>query len=287
MPLEHFAETRGWKGGGALLGEVEVRRVDQPRERGSGRLINRGIVYRDGIRLNWRDEVQFDMFDGKRIDYIPGADWRSALPTSFYSTVAALTVAWLGALPVHACAVEIDGRAFVIAGRAGAGKSTLAAALIAKGASLVADDLTVIRAIRGSGIAVFAGRPAMRQHPGTAASMASECCTRIEGDASGKWLVRPTARTRKISLPLGGILIFQNESESTDSAGKLKLLARNLFRPKWLSALPNYAVLRRDLLTLSSEVPVRTLPEVVGFDLVMHARRAEEAVDLLQQMRTG
>ena len=49
------------------------------------------------------------------------------MPAAFYSTVAALTLAWRGALPCHASAVEIDGRAILIAGPSGAGKSTLCA----------------------------------------------------------------------------------------------------------------------------------------------------------------
>lgn len=46
-----------------------------------------------------------------------------------------------GLLPVHASAVRIDGRAVLIAGISGAGKSALAAALGARGHTLVADDV--------------------------------------------------------------------------------------------------------------------------------------------------
>jgi hypothetical protein len=49
-----------------------------------------------------------------------------------------------GVLPVHAAAVEIDGRAVAFAGSSGAGKSTLAAAFRRRGFRLLADDVTPI-----------------------------------------------------------------------------------------------------------------------------------------------
>lgn len=47
-------------------------------------------------------------------------------------------------LPLHASTLEFKGRGIVIAGMSGAGKSTLAAALLAAGATLVADDISVV-----------------------------------------------------------------------------------------------------------------------------------------------
>ncbi|WP_261389075.1 HPr kinase/phosphorylase [Qipengyuania aquimaris] len=48
----------------------------------------------------------------------------------------------------HGSAVERDGRAVLLCGDAGAGKSTMAAALVARGAMLVADDLSRIEPAR-------------------------------------------------------------------------------------------------------------------------------------------
>lgn len=44
---------------------------------------------------------------------------------------------------LHASAVELDGQVFAFAGPSGVGKSTLAAALVARGGRLLADDLTL------------------------------------------------------------------------------------------------------------------------------------------------
>jgi hypothetical protein len=49
-----------------------------------------------------------------------------------------------GVLPLHACAVAVDGGAIAFAGASGAGKSTLAAAFHRRGFQLFADDVTPI-----------------------------------------------------------------------------------------------------------------------------------------------
>jgi hypothetical protein len=50
---------------------------------------------------------------------------------------------------LHASCVAIDGRAVLISGRSGAGKSDLALRLIDRGAVLVSDDYTIVRRVSG------------------------------------------------------------------------------------------------------------------------------------------
>jgi serine kinase of HPr protein (carbohydrate metabolism regulator) len=54
---------------------------------------------------------------------------------------------------VHATAVAIHGRAVLIGGRSGTGKSDLALRLIDRGAALISDDYTHIRRVRDQAIA--------------------------------------------------------------------------------------------------------------------------------------
>lgn len=61
-------------------------------------------------------------------------------------------------LLLHASAVAVDGRGVLIVGRAGSGKTTLALALLALGAELVADDR--VRVVRGDD-----GRPLVMPVP--------------------------------------------------------------------------------------------------------------------------
>ena len=50
---------------------------------------------------------------------------------------------------LHASCVAVDGRAVLISGRSGSGKSDLALRLIDRGAVLVSDDYTIVRRVSG------------------------------------------------------------------------------------------------------------------------------------------
>lgn len=67
---------------------------------------------------------------------------------------------------VHCSAVAIDGRAVLIGGRSGTGKSDLALRLIDRGAALISDDYTHIRRVAGQALAsapaTIAGKIEMR-----------------------------------------------------------------------------------------------------------------------------
>ena len=54
---------------------------------------------------------------------------------------------------IHVSSVAIDGRAVLIGGRSGAGKSDLALRLIDRGATLVSDDYTFVRREKGKAMA--------------------------------------------------------------------------------------------------------------------------------------
>ena len=54
---------------------------------------------------------------------------------------------------VHATCVVIDGRAVLLCGRSGVGKSDLALRLLDRGAGLISDDYTIVRRVKGRLIA--------------------------------------------------------------------------------------------------------------------------------------
>jgi serine kinase of HPr protein (carbohydrate metabolism regulator) len=72
----------------------------------------------------------------------------------------------VSSVPIHASCVAIGGRAVLIAGRSGAGKSDLALRLIDRGATLVSDDYTLLRQSEGRLLAAapenIAGRMEIR-----------------------------------------------------------------------------------------------------------------------------
>jgi hypothetical protein len=120
-------------------GPRSVRQVD-----GRDFVVERG---RDGdVLLVWGDAGRFHLSaDGARLE--AGGDagdpaWQRVLLDSVLASVALA----LGAEALHAAAVALgDGAVAVVAG-AGAGKTTLAAALVARGGRLLADDVSVVDA---------------------------------------------------------------------------------------------------------------------------------------------
>ena len=67
-----------------------------------------------------------------------------------------------GLLPLHANAVEIDGRAVVFMGEAGAGKSTLGAWFHDHGFRVIADDVCVVRFDQNGSVLACPGLPRLR-----------------------------------------------------------------------------------------------------------------------------
>ncbi len=66
-----------------------------------------------------------------------------------FATILAILCFQKGVLPLHASAVEIDGRALLLTGNSGVGKSTLAAALVDRGFRLLSDDLCALEIADG------------------------------------------------------------------------------------------------------------------------------------------
>lgn len=82
-----------------------------------------------GSRLEVRWSRDFQLLDIP--SFLPGAGFTAALQMK-------------GALTLHSSVVAIEGRAVLILGVSGAGKSTTAAALVARGYPMVSDDVAVL-----------------------------------------------------------------------------------------------------------------------------------------------
>jgi hypothetical protein len=123
-----------------------------------------------GWRLRYHDhsdEALEFTFDSE----VSRLDIRCTLPDLTDDIVAVLlgpvlaAALYLRGVPVlHASAVVVDGAAILVAGPAGAGKSTLTATLVGKGMPLLAEDLAVL-GFGENGISVQAGYPRLRLCP--------------------------------------------------------------------------------------------------------------------------
>lgn len=281
IPLVHF-EPVGTGAEDVAMPEIGVSCVAALTQRESREQVRLGHVYADGTRFPWAQEATFDTYDGTRVEYLHGPDWSGALPYAFYGTVAAQLLAWRGLIPLHACAVEIDGRTVLIAGESGAGKSSLMAGLLGCGASLVSDDLTAITVLDGAAVAL-PGRTTIRVGPAIAQWTEGEECAPPSAETRGKHVIRPAARMRA-ALPVAGLISLGAPSGPMPPLARGAHLARHLFRPVWLAALPNHRARRQELLDLASLMPVIGFPAIDATGEAVHRTRARRALEAIRAL---
>jgi len=245
-----------------------------------------GAVYADGTRFPWYRQATFDMRDGRQIDVLPGAGWGGALPHAFYGTVVAHLLAWRGLFPMHGCAVGVDGRAVLILGAAGAGKSSLTAGLIAAGAELVSDDLSAVAfdPAKGGGATILPGRTTIRLDPLVSGWLDGERLALPARDTRGKTVLRPMSRSGPCALPLAGVIVLGLDPGKNTPLTRAALLTSHLFRPGWMAALPNNGARTRALLTLAATLPVSGFPAVTGGGEAAHGARARAALALIRAL---
>lgn len=203
--------------------DIKVKRVKNLIERSAGLAINNGFVYPDGTRFHFGDVV-FDTFHGTLVTW--WSPTAHVLPHAFYGTVTAIILAWRGLAPLHASAVELGGRAVVIAGPPGAGKSTLCAALVRKGGRLVSDDLSALIPTPAMGAPMLQpGRPAIRlATPG--------------GHEGEKELHQPQMVDPGHPVEFGMLVILRANRLGDGPAEANEALQGQMFRPQWMRALP-------------------------------------------------
>ena len=199
----------------------ERRRPATPRRRPSH-------VYQ-GIRVWHRDQEMVVQFDDQPAGARVTADCaRIGGPTDdldrvfrqlFHFSVTHL-LAHHDRYVLHAAGlVSEDGRAYVVVGATGQGKSTMALAAVASGWGLLADDLVVIR--RGERGMEASGIARSVAVPGDLGAVLSTPAPPIPGDPRGRWDLGIERLTRGW-FPVAGVIVV-GHSPSAD--GELEAIA--------------------------------------------------------------
>lgn len=144
--------------------------------------------------LQWSDLFEFLISaDGRRIDYRP---LKHATAESFsvylLGQVLSFSLLALGVEPLHGTVAVIEGHAVGFWGDCGYGKSTLGAALLARGCPILTDDVMVLEE-KNAVFTVHPGLPRLKLFPAVARRVLG---TGLPGTPMNQ-------RTSKLVLPLG------------------------------------------------------------------------------------
>ena len=190
-----------------------------------------------------------------------------ALEVYLFGQVLSFVLIKQGIEPVHGTAVVIDGKAVAIVGDCSYGKSTLAAAFLRAGFSLLTDDLLVTSVVDGI-VLTHPGPPRIKLLPESAATMPGEGVSGARMNPYTSKFIVPLSGdfSFRSSVPLAAIYVLADPAierqvitidQLSPHEACVELL-RNTFNRKVVEPLRN-----RQLLTLYSDlarrVPVRSL----------------------------
>jgi hypothetical protein len=166
-----------------------------------------------GEYLRWAGLFEFSVSaDGATVDARAlGRASIEAFGAYLLQQVLSFSLLKRGVEPLHATAVALEGRAIALLGDCGYGKSTLGAALVGSGGTLLTDDLLVLSEAP-SGFRAHAGPPRIKLFPGVADRV-------LPGRPRGSPMnnltakrVIPLGRAPIAPVPLGAIFLLVRPS---------------------------------------------------------------------------
>jgi hypothetical protein len=186
---------------------VAIGPVQAPPDPGDGRPLWWTVSPREAT-IVYRGVASVTVRDGSRIvvDPVPGADER-VLRRFVLGPGLATVLRQRGVPTLHASAVDLGRLAVAFLGHAGSGKSTIAAALHARGHPLVADDVVVLSETK-DGYAALPAVPRVKLWPESAATLGipSDTMTRLAPDLEKRaWQTEAFASE---PVPLGAIYVL-------------------------------------------------------------------------------
>jgi hypothetical protein len=217
----------------------------------------------------------------------PGAgdDWKLFL----LGSALAMLTHQRGLFPLHAAAVSVNGRTLSIAGRGGAGKSTLALHMAGRGHALLSDDATVLKQTLG-GFEVLPALPRIKlwRTALDAAGVDPSALARVRQGIE-KFYLRPEAPFDPAPSPLRGILILVDAEELSLERLEPKLalaaMRPHVYRRQIGAALQGRQRLFTRMAELVSSTPVyclrrpkrfEALPEMAGLIETTASHQADD-----------
>ncbi len=164
------------------------------------------------VYLRWRELFEFLVSaDGCQI---LGRPLRPGAAESFHcyllGQVLSFALIKRGIEPLHATAVVVNGRAIAFIGDCGYGKSSLGAAFLRQGHTLLVDDLLVVRTQDRRGVLACAGPPRIKLFPEVASAVLGPefSGTRMNANTSKLLIPLPSSLTARTDMPLSALYVL-------------------------------------------------------------------------------
>ncbi len=208
------------------------------------------------------------------IDPAPGASERNVRLFLLGSAIGAL-LHQRGLLPLHANAIDIDGRAVAFSGHSGAGKSTIAAWFHDRGHTILADDVCVIGFDDSGRALAYPGIPRLRlwREALEASGRDAQAYARSFDDTD-KYDVPTLNEAGAEPMPLAAIYLLRKAEEAGGSAEIERLkgveavdtLVSNTYRGGYLNMIGRTREHLSACVRVARAVPVFRAQRLWGFD---------------------
>lgn len=227
----------------------------------------------EGVLINIEDIGRYWVRGGDRIDVEPvdGCDPRN-VRLFLLGSVFGMLLHQRGLLPLHANAIEINGKAVAFMGESGAGKSTLAAWFHDHGFRVLADDVCVVSP-HPEGATVHPGMPRLRlwaealEHTGRDEIGLERS---YAGDTPYKKFDVPLERVSGSEIPLAAVYLLERGEESDISrkigSAAAEALFANTYRGHFVGPAQRHANHWSACMALLQSTPIFVARRLWGFE---------------------
>ncbi len=218
----------------------------------------------DGAVLSVTDVGRFAIREGREIVIDPdGAASERNLRLFLLGSAMGALLHQRRLLPLHANAIDVDGKAVAFLGHSGAGKSTLAAAFHDAGHDILSDDVCVVTPDAGDFVA-HPGIPRLRLWRDAIERSGRETDDYERAfDALDKYTVPVAIASRSSALPIGSIFLLARGSDTSSveirplrGTAAMRALMENTYRGGFIPITGDTRAHFEACLALSRAVPV-------------------------------
>ena len=250
--------------------QVSIRRGAVPEKLGASRDRHRAWQAAPGMFLLTVDGVgRYLVREGREIIVEPACDGGEGVITFLLGSVLAACLKQRGILTLHASAIATADGAVLFAGHSGRGKSTLLAALLARGHTMLCDDVTGIVPDGRNSLLALPAYPCLRLWGDAVEALGWSGRTRGRVREGMEKFLAPVERVGEV-LPVRAVFVLRNHSlkgveiEPASQGAAFRHLLRRIYRRRYARGLGQEAEQFLAVSDLVRRIPVALISKPSG-----------------------